>query len=103
RLAPVQAEGRGRGDEVDLMSASRKLDAQLGRNYAAAAVGGVTRNADLAFGSHAVSFADWMSAARNLTQSLYDPTRAVMDTDNARLRRHHRRGFCHCHGSNGLA
>ena len=51
-FAAVQAERRRRGDEVDFVAARGKLDAELGGDDAAAAVGGVAGDADLAFGSH---------------------------------------------------
>ena len=46
-LAPAEAEGLRIGDEVDLMAGGGQLDAELGSDDAAAAVGGIAGDADL--------------------------------------------------------
>ena len=50
-LAAVEAEGRGRGDEMDFVAARGEFDAEFRGDYAAAAIGGVAGDADLAQGS----------------------------------------------------
>ena len=64
-LAPVQAKRRRRGDEVDLVPARGELDAELGSHDAAAAIGGVAGDSDLASGSHQeLRGMDWLRLVR---------------------------------------
>src|SRR5450756_1524355 len=51
-----QAEGRGIGDEVDLVSALRQLDPQFRGDHSAAAVRWIARDADFHVGPKNTSF-----------------------------------------------
>ncbi len=45
-FAVGKTEGRGRGDEVDIVAASGEFDAELGGDDAGATVGGIAGDAD---------------------------------------------------------